>query len=203
MAILQKNYYAFARASVSPGDIHFGGDFILTGNINGTLVKRLTLHNTNDADSVFYIQRCTPDCKPYQSVKVFLPPKSRRVLWDDFHVVNPGHDLFMLSGSHAFVHAVAETCEEVDQDSPNGWLMAGMLFLDPNDMPEEYAGWRPYGTETWRGNGEMIALPPGDDYRIEFKDASVYGVPKPGDVTNVKVKAGELTKVYGTYAGEA
>ena len=99
MAIAAKTYFGKGSVTVDGLTVTMNDVQILAGAANDTIVRSLTIINNDSADSVVYIKRRDASDVVYQTIKLFLPAGALRVLWNDFHVLEEGHDLVLQSDS--------------------------------------------------------------------------------------------------------
>lgn len=100
MSILPTIYKAtgsvtIVGTTVTPNDV-----LVMTGAVNGSLIKSLELVNTDAYDAVVHIKRRDGSDVVYQDIKVDILPFKTVMLWDDFNVLNSGHDLILTSDSN-------------------------------------------------------------------------------------------------------
>lgn len=99
MTIISNVYFARGSVTVDGLDVTMNDVVIATGATDDTIIKSLTIINNDSADSVVYIKRRDASDVVYQTIKLFLPAGAFRVVWDDFHVLEEGHDLVLQSDS--------------------------------------------------------------------------------------------------------
>lgn len=189
MSIVSKTYFAKGSVTIDGLNVTMNDVLIMTGAVNDTIIKSLTVINNDTTDSVVYIKRRDASDVVYQTIKIFLPANQSRILWDDFHVLEEGHDLVLQSDSNdtEVIVSCYEGVSVIPIVNTNGLLTVSITGA---------AGqWSVDGGTTWNDSGDELLIE-ADDYMITFSAVEGYVTPSNQSAT---VSVGETTTIYAVY----